>query len=85
MHLRNTFAERLKIWLDENLYHDFLHQMEKDHIERLIEYLQNDTNQLVGKESLRQFFKNYYKQYDKRRNKNLIQTFPIIGEWYNGL
>lgn len=85
MHLRNTFAERLKIWLDENLYHDFLHQMEKDHIERLIEYLQNDTNQLVGKESLRQFFKNYYKQYDKRRKKNLIQTFPIIGEWYNGL
>ena len=59
--------------------------MEVDHIERLIEYLENDNNQVANREQLIPYFKNYYKQYDKRRNKNLIQTFPIIGEWYNGL
>lgn len=83
--LRQTFAERLKIWLDENYKDSFLHQMEIDHVERLIEYLENKSNQLNGKDSLRQYFKNYYIQYDKRRNKDLKKTFPIIGEWYNGL
>jgi hypothetical protein len=34
---------------------------------------------------LRADFKNFYKQYDERRNKNFIKTFPIIGEWYRGL
>ena len=83
--LRHVFAERLKNWLDINGTSDLLHQMEVDHIERLIEYLENVNNQVANREQLIPYFKNYYKQYDKRRNKNLIQTFPIIGEWYNGL
>ena len=83
--LRHIFAERLKNWLDINGASDLLHQMEIDHIERLIEYLENENNQVANKEQLIPYFKNYYKQYDNRRNKNLVETFPIIGEWYNGL
>ena len=82
--LRDHFAEKLQQWLD-NQNHDFLHEMEINHIERLIEYLKNRSNQLENIDILRKYFKNYYSQYDERRGKDFAKTFPKIGAWYSGL
>jgi len=30
-------------------------------------------------------FKSFYVQYDIRRNKNFVETFPELEEWYNSL
>lgn len=82
--LREHFAERLQQWLDDQK-HNFLHEMEINHIERLIEYLKNKNNQLENIDLLRKYFKNYYTQYDNRRGKNFVKTFPTIGAWYSDL
>ena len=48
-------------------------------------YLDTETNQIPNVDKLSKFFKNYYLQYDKRRGKNFVETFPELGEWYNGI
>jgi hypothetical protein len=30
-------------------------------------------------------FKSFYTQYDKRRNKSFVKTFPELEDWYNSL
>lgn len=83
--LRKYFANELHEWLDKNKSFGLLHEMEIKHVERLIEYLKNDNNNVNNLENLVLYFKNFYTEYDKRRNKNLVKTFPKIGEWYNGI
>ena len=83
--LRQKFASDLSRWVTTNRNSDLLHNMEIEQVERLIEYLQNETNQIPKREQIVKWFKNYFTQYDKRRGKNFIETFPIIGEWYRGI
>ena len=83
--LRNRFADNLDVWLEKNKDSEFLHKMEVEHVDRLIEYVRNESNQTTNLDKLQQYFKNYYTQYDKRRGKSFTKTFPIIGEWYNGI
>jgi hypothetical protein len=59
--------------------------MEIEQVERLIEYLDNESNQIPNREYTVKWFKSYFTQYDKRREKNFEKTFPIIGEWYRGI
>ena len=83
---RQAQANRLGIVLHN--YDDQLHEFERNHIERLIDYLE-----LVDKPHADAFeetkllsdFKNFYKQYDERRGKNFTATFPELESWYNGL
>jgi hypothetical protein len=30
-------------------------------------------------------FKSFYSQYDVRRNKNIVNTFPEIADWYENI
>jgi organic radical activating enzyme/acylphosphatase len=83
--LRQKFASDLSGWLANNKNSELLHNMEIEQVERLIEYLQNETNQITNRENVVKWFKNYFTQYDKRRGKDFEMTFPIIGEWYNGI
>jgi predicted YcjX-like family ATPase len=76
----------LQTWLDKNI--EDLEPMEVAHTSRLIDYLdivKTPHSEAFDLPKLRDDFKNFYKQYDERRNKNFTKTFPIIGEWYNGL
>ena len=62
--------------------------MEIEHVDRLIEYLKNTNNQLGNEDYLkllRQDFKNYYLQFDKRREKNFSSTFSTLADWYCSL
>lgn len=84
--LRTQFKNNLQKWLDKNI--EDLEPMEVAHTSRLIDYLdivKTPHSEAFDLPKLRSDFKNFYKQYDERRNKNFTKTFPIIGEWYNGL
>ena len=49
---------------------------EQTYDERKIEYIKPD---------LAQDFKNFFTQFDKRRNKNFEKTFPNLAEWYRNI
>jgi organic radical activating enzyme len=83
--IRNIYRNRLEDWLSINGHIPTLHEYEINHTRRLIDYLDvvktphSDTFDMV---SLRNDFKQFYTQYDKRRNKNFTTTFPALADWY---
>jgi organic radical activating enzyme len=84
--LRTLFKNNLKNWLNKNTKD--LEPMEAAHTQRLVNYLdvvKTPHSEAFDLPKLRSDFKNFYKQYDKRRSKDFVRTFPIIGEWYRGL
>ena len=81
--LRKTRRQALQGWL---LCQDprWLHAHEIDHIDRLIDYLNEPEPEDIDKR--RHDFKHFYKQYDKRRDKSFNDTFPSdLVEWFNSL
>ena len=38
-----------------------------------------------NKEELAKDFKSFFTEYDRRRGKNLVQTFPRLADWYNSI
>ena len=86
--IKKNCATRLQQFLDNLGDNHWLHQMEIEHIKRLIEYLNSTEAPHAGASSmdvLQKDFKQFYQQYDQRRNKNFINTFPELKEWYNDL
>ena len=84
--LRNLFKQNLEKFLSKN--EKYLEHMEVNHTQRLIDYLDVVKTPHAGaatQEKLQKDFKIFYSQYDKRRNKDFVKTFPIIGEWYGQL
>ena len=86
--IRTRYKQKLENWLAIWNNHIMLHDHERNHVQRLIDYLDvvktphSDTFDL---EKLRKDFKNFYTQYDQRREKNFTETFPDLAEWYNTL
>jgi hypothetical protein len=67
---------------------DCFHEFELGQLDRLIEYLQVvDKPHSEGFEmpKLHNDFKQFYTQYDIRRNKNFAKTFPELKQWYETL
>lgn len=86
--IRNTYASKLNDWLLRNKNGGFLHDMEINHVMRLIEYLKTDKNTIGTEEEriiLSREFKRFYTQYDQRRGKNFTKTFPELKDWYDSL
>jgi len=86
--LRTKFKKEIEKWLLYNGNNILLHEMEINQVQRLIDYLdivKTPHADTFDMPALHNDFKQFYQQYDKRRNKNLVSTFPIIGEWYNEL
>ena len=84
--LRNLFKQNLEKFLSKN--EKYLEHMEVNHTQRLIDYLDVVKTPHAGaatQEKLQKDFKIFYSQYDKRRNKDFVKTFPVIGEWYGQL
>ena len=84
--LRNKFKGDIEKFLTTN--EKWLEEMEINHIQRLIDYLDVVKTPHAGaaeQTKLQKDFKTFYSQYDKRRNKDFEKTFPIIGEWYRGI
>lgn len=88
LELRGFYRRRLYDWLVLNQSNDQLHQMEINQVKRLIDYLdvvKTPHNDAFDKDALENDFYHFYKQYDERRGKNFVETFPRLAEWYNSL
>jgi hypothetical protein len=78
----------LEAWLNTNRDNSLLHEHEINHVQRLIDYLdvvKTPHSDAFDLPKLRSDFKQFYMQYDQRRNKSFIPTFSELTEWYNGL
>jgi organic radical activating enzyme len=85
---RTYYRERLQEWFDQNAYSEFIHHFERDQLRRLIDYLdvvKTPHSGAAEQQVLQQDFKKFYDQYDRRRDKNFIATFPSLCEWYRTL
>jgi len=86
--IRNQYKVKLQQWFDANKDNALLHQFELNQLQRLIDYLDVVKTPHMGaaeQSVLQQDFKKFYTQYDERRNKNFIQTFPALADWYTTL
>jgi organic radical activating enzyme len=86
--IRTVYKFRLQAWLDANTNDEFLHQMERNQLQRLIDYLDIVKTPHMGaaeQSVLQKDFKQFYTQYDQRRGKNFTAIFPALADWYNTL
>jgi organic radical activating enzyme len=84
---RTRHKNNLEAWLLANST-EWLHEHEKNHIQRLIDYLdvvKTPHSEAFDLPKLRNDFKQFHQQYDQRRNKNFAETFPALADWYNKL
>jgi hypothetical protein len=65
-----------------------LHEHEAHHLQRLIDYLdvvKTPHSEAFDTPKLLNDFKQFYTQYDSRRDKDFIETFPNLQQWYDSL
>lgn len=76
--LRFKFADDIERWVDDNWNggKNYFMEWEKNDMIRLSSYLKN--GKLENREVYFDNFKNFYSQYDKRRNKDLLSTFTEL-------
>ena len=78
----------LSRWFNNNGESQLLHDMEREHVIRLIQYLENNETPHGGASdmaTLQQDFKKFYTQYDQRRDKDFAKTFPVLIDWFKGI
>ena len=83
---RTHFKLTLQAWLNANRNSPLLHEHEVNHTQRLIDYLdivKTPHSDAFDMPKLHNDFRQFYTQYDQRRNKDFASTFPILKEWYN--
>ena len=86
--IKQGVVVELNRWFNKNGESLLLHDMEREHVIRLIQYIENNETPHVGAsnlETLQSDFKKFYTQYDARRGKDFEKTFPKLKAWYNGL
>lgn len=86
--LRLHYRDRLSSWLNQYGNYSVLQQHEKNHVQRLIDYLdvvKTPHSEAFDLPRLRHDFREFYRQYDQRRNKDFTATFLRMAEWYNTL
>jgi organic radical activating enzyme len=86
--LRTYYKIQLENWLNIWNHHAMLHNHERNHIRRLINYLdvvKTPHHESAEQTVLQKDFKKFYTQYNQRRNKNFTETFPTMSDWYNSL
>jgi organic radical activating enzyme len=87
-HLLLYYRNKLILWVTKHQDQEYMHEHEINHLSRLIDYLDlvktphSDTFEMP---KLHNDFKHFYQQYDQRRNKNFVEAFPILKEWYISL
>ena len=59
-----------------------MHEHEREHVKRLVDYL---NQEVTPDNKLLSDFKQFYQQYDHRRGKDFKYTFTQLTDWYNTL
>jgi hypothetical protein len=86
--IRTDYRIRLEEFLNLNRHNSYMHEHEINHLQRLIDYLdvvKTPHSEAFELPKLRNDFKKFYEQYDRRRNKDFVQTFPRLKAWYDNL
>lgn len=86
--LRTQYKNRLYGWMLHHRDTEVLHQHERNHVQRLIDYLdvvKTPHADAFEMPKLQNDFKQFYQQYDQRRGKNFAEAFPSLENWYNSL
>ena len=80
---------KLKLWYDKNKDSRLFLDGEMAQIQRLLDYIEVlDKGHVYmpdDKKLLLVDFKSFFTQYDQRRGKNILETFPEIASWYNAI
>jgi organic radical activating enzyme len=86
--IRTKYKDNLSQWLVKHKGYNYLHEHEINHVSRLIDYLdvvKTPHSDAFDLPALRNDFKQFYQQYDQRRNKDFSKTFPNLVDWYQTL
>jgi hypothetical protein len=86
--LREQYRQELNDFLTKIKGDGILHDFEINHVQRLIDYLdivKTPHSESFDMPKLHNDFKQFYTQYDQRRNKDFRATFPQLTEWYDTL
>ena len=89
-HIREERANYIEKWILDNYDGgaNYFQDWEKDGMMRMVSYIrqiETGHNHTSSLESRERDFKSFYTQYDIRRNKNFIETFPMLKEWWNSI
>lgn len=89
LEFRQRAVDKLKLFVARYENNDLLHQMEINHVKRLIDYLidvdKPHSEATFDLPTLHNDFKQFYSQYDTRRGKDFVTSFPRFAEWYKTL
>lgn len=83
--IREQYRLNLVAWLEYNRENPLLHEHEINHLQRLIDYLdvvKTPHSEAFDMPKLHNDFRQFYRQYDRRRNKNFALVFPRLKEWH---
>lgn len=86
--LRTYYRSRLVQVLVKYEGLSIFQEHEINHLQRLIDYLdvvKTPHSEAFEMPKLLNDFKQFYTQYDQRRNKNFTETFPHLAKWYDSL
>ena len=87
-HLLLYYRNRLINWVIAHQGQVYMHEHEINHLSRLIDYLdlvKTPHSDTFERPKLHNDFKQFHQQYDQRRGKDFVATFPALKDWYNSL
>ena len=87
-YLREQFQSSLINWLVDHRGANYLHEHEINHTQRLIDYLdivKTPHSDAFEMPKLHNDFRQFYAQYDARRNKDFADCFPELKHWYDSI
>lgn len=86
--LKEQFRQDLVQWMVKHKGYNYLHEHEINHTQRLIDYLdvvKTPHSDAFEMPKLLNDFRQFYAQYDQRRNKNFAEAFPELQDFYDSI
>ena len=86
--IKHDLHGKLSMWWRKHKKNPLINMHEGAQIQRLIDYLdvvKTPHSEAFELDKLRNDFKQFYSQYDQRRSKDFVKTFPALADWYNSL
>ena len=86
--IRTRYRDQLATFMVRHKGYSYLHEHEWNHVQRLVDYLdvvKTPHSDAFEMPKLLNDFKQFFSQYDQRRDKDFATAFPKLKEWYNSL
>jgi len=86
--IRTRYKDQLATFMVRHKGYSYLHEHEWNHVQRLVDYLdvvKTPHSDAFDRPKLLNDFKQFFSQYDQRRNKDFGTAFPNLQAWYSSL